>query len=546
MNKAGAIIRVSTIKQLDGTSPDKQLVAIQTLASEQGYTIEPANIWKLAKSGNLIDREGFRNALDAVAAGKVSRVYVFNVDRLGRNSLEMMLFLRDMGNLDIECWAAESKKVLKWDDFLFQIEAAVASKERQEIIKRTSDGMERAVKRGQFSGGIIAYGYRYNPESKALEVDEDEAKVIKLIFDWTTKDKISTVRIAERLNAMSIPTRYKKDGRKISYKGKRSAEHTAGIWRAGRVLNMMKNSAYMGVWEYGKRSKKRKAEDRIKVTCPVIVTSEQFSLAQEVLSSHRIYPLNTEPRKYLLRGLITCELCGLTYSGVYARVGHNKSREKRYYVCNGCHSYKKIGKPKCLNASINANELEKAVWEDVKFYCQNPEVAIHQLRELHSARYEDSLPQIAEVGKQIQELQRQRRNIIELSIKSKELDTETVDNLLNENKRSLNELQAYKDSLENQRKGYQQLEDEIQSVASRLASLQSSIENATFEEKFRAISVLVKSITVNKNMVGNKETPVVTITYRFNDPEKAVALPALSNPAIVNDYTLTDSSQQPT
>ena len=147
MKNAGAIIRVSTIKQLDGTSPDKQLDTIQALADEQGCIIDPGNIWKIAESGNLIDREGFNNALDAVAAGKVSRVYVFNVDRLGRNSLEMMMFLRDMENLGIECWASESRKVLKWDDFLFQIEAAVASKERQEIIKRTSDGMERAVKR---------------------------------------------------------------------------------------------------------------------------------------------------------------------------------------------------------------------------------------------------------------------------------------------------------------------------------------------------------------------------------------------------------------
>jgi DNA invertase Pin-like site-specific DNA recombinase len=148
MNKAGAIVRVSTVKQLDGTSPDKQLSAIQTFADEQEYYIEPANIWKLAESGNLTDREGFRSALNAATSCKVSRVYVFNVDRLGRNTLEMLLFLRDMNDLGIECWAAENKKILRGDDFILQIEAAVASKERQEIIKRTSDGMESAIKKG--------------------------------------------------------------------------------------------------------------------------------------------------------------------------------------------------------------------------------------------------------------------------------------------------------------------------------------------------------------------------------------------------------------
>ena len=532
MNKAGAIVRVSTVKQLDGTSPDKQLASIQSFADEQGYSIEPDNIWKLAESGNMIDREGFRSALNAATLGKVSRVYVFSVDRLGRNSLEMMLFLRDIQNSGIECWAAENKKSLRWDDFIFQIEAAVASKERQEIIKRTSDGMERAIKRGQFSGGIIAYGYKYNHETKQLEVDDEEAKVIKMIFSWTIEEHISTVKIAERLNALGTPTRYTKDGRKINYKGKRKERFTAGIWRAGRVLNMMRNPAYMGVWEWGKRSKKRKLDNRIPGYCPAIVSIEEFNKAQEVIHGHRIIQSNEANRKYLLRGLIKCELCGLTYSGVYSRVGKNKESEKRYYVCNGRHSYKKIGKPKCLNLYLNAEEIENAVWEDVKFYCLNPEVVINQLSEERSSKNENIVPQFEGVEKQIQELKRQRNNIIELSIKSKELDAETLDRLLVENKRSLDGLHAYQQELENQRLHHNQLHDELLSVASRLEYLGHNIENATFEERFKVVSELVKSIMANKMVVDGKETPVVTITYRFNEADSSTTISSVEE-----DYT---------
>ena len=101
---------------------------------------------------------------------------------------------------------------------------------------------------------------------------------------------------------------------------------------------------------------------------------------------------------------------------------------------------------------------------------------------------------------------------------------------------SLDELINYKKSLENQRNNFEQIENEIQSVASCLTSLQSNIENASFEEKYNAISALVKSITVNKNTVGAKDTPVVTITYRFNDPESITPLP-IPTPAIVKDCT---------
>jgi hypothetical protein len=58
-----------------------------------------------------------------------------------------------------------------------------------------------------------------------------------------------------------------------------------------------------------------------------------------------------------------------------------------------------------------------------------------------------------------------------------------------------------------------------QSVTARLKFLQKNIENAGFDEKFKAISELVKNISVNKNVFEGKETPIVTITYRFNDPE---------------------------
>jgi hypothetical protein len=67
---------------------------------------------------------------------------------------------------------------------------------------------------------------------------------------------------------MGVPTHYEKDGRRIQRKGKREPEKTAGIWRAGRVRNMLRNPAYYGKWEWGKRSKKRKTIDRISGYCP--------------------------------------------------------------------------------------------------------------------------------------------------------------------------------------------------------------------------------------------------------------------------------------
>lgn len=70
--------------------------------------------------------------------------------------------------------------------------------------------MIRAVKSGQYSGGIIAYGYRLNPDTKRLEIENNEAEVVRQIFEWCVEERISCVQIAERLNTLDIQRDTKK------------------------------------------------------------------------------------------------------------------------------------------------------------------------------------------------------------------------------------------------------------------------------------------------------------------------------------------------
>ena len=87
MKKAGAIIRVSTTKQLEGTSPEKQREVILNLAEKQGFKLDKNDIWALAESGYSRERLGFQNALQASSEVESSRLYVYSIDRLGRDLL---------------------------------------------------------------------------------------------------------------------------------------------------------------------------------------------------------------------------------------------------------------------------------------------------------------------------------------------------------------------------------------------------------------------------------------------------------------------------
>ncbi len=534
MNRAGVLIRVSTARQLEGTSPEKQLERILYLASEQGYSVDEKHIWKLAESGASRDRAGFQEALRAGANHQISRIYVFNIDRLGRDLLEMLLFLRQLDELDIECWGAERAELLRGDDFLFQIQGAVASKERQEIIRRTQDGVRRAINAGKYSGGIIAYGYRVSSATKKLEIHEEEAKVVRRIFDWCIHERISCRQIADRLNALGVSTHYARDGRVVHSKGKRDAEKTAGIWRAGRIRNILRNPAYMGQWQWGKRSKKTTHRERISGYCPPLVPESVFRQAGQILQGNQLFAPENQRRNYLLRGVINCGGCGRAYCGSYSRVGSTRSREKTYYRCNGHTQWKKLGIPKCESQSLDAEDIEAVVWNDIKAFCKNPEIALGQLRAQRKPLDDSIDDRIREVARQITELKRQELNLLRIAAESHEVDLAALDTVLGDNRRSQEALRLFRNQLEVEKARANTLEDELIEVAERLAKLGERIDQATFDERRRAVVELVKEIQVVPDVVDGKRVSLVTITYRFNDPDTMTA-PTPLDPAVIQD-----------
>ena len=67
---------------------------------------------------------------------------------------------------------------------------------------------------------------------------------------------------------------------------------------------------------------------------------------------------NNSRHPYLLRSLIRCGVCGLTFCGTWAR---NKPR----YRCNGSMVERGPFTGRCIGASIKGDFLEDTVWSDV-------------------------------------------------------------------------------------------------------------------------------------------------------------------------------------
>ena len=69
-------------------------------------------------------------------------------------------------------------------------------------------GREQAVVEGNYMGSYRPYGYDIlkTKTARTLIPNDDEAPIVKKIFDWSVNENISPRKIAERLDAMGVPT----------------------------------------------------------------------------------------------------------------------------------------------------------------------------------------------------------------------------------------------------------------------------------------------------------------------------------------------------
>ena len=190
------------------------------------------------------------------------------------------------------------------------------------------------------------------------------ADVVRRIYDHLAVDGWSCVRIATEFNSLGVPTSYRRDGRGV--RGKR----TQGLWRSGRIRNLVVNPVYRGVLQYGRRSTKPNGREVISAHVSPLVSEDVWDAAIATLKRNRALPRNS-CHAYLLRSLIRCAVCGLSFCGTWTRGPR--------YRCNGSMAHRGPFSGKCIGASIKGEHLEDVVWSDVSRFLTDPDELTDEL-----------------------------------------------------------------------------------------------------------------------------------------------------------------------
>jgi site-specific DNA recombinase len=383
--------RVSSDQQAEAHTVASQVAALRERVGTEGLALpEVMQFIDEGYSGATLVRPALERLRDVVAAGAVDRLYVHSPDRLARKYAYQVLLVDEFRRAGVEVMflnraLGESPE----DDLLLQVQGMIAEYERAKIIERHRRGKRHAARAGTvnvLSGAPYGYHYvaKYPGGGQArYELVPEEARLVRQVFDWVGRDRLTIGEVCRRLTQAGEVTRT----------GKR-------VWDRSVVWGMLKNPAYMGTAAFGKtrqeplrprlRAQRGRAlqprravstvdvprEDWFSIPVPAIVEPEVFAAVQDQLQDHRRHARQSQRGALsLLQGWVQCQQCGDAYDGkrLSPSARQGKPRAYAYYRCLGTDADRFGGERLWQNTHVRTDRLDLAVWQDVCPLLAHPE-----------------------------------------------------------------------------------------------------------------------------------------------------------------------------
>jgi site-specific DNA recombinase len=314
---------------------------------------------------------------------------------------------------------------------------------------------------------------------------------------------------AQRLNAEGVPS----PGRK--YRSK--AREPGGKWTHTTVRKIVVRTAYSGTHTVNT------SKGPIEREVPAIIELGPQQKALETLAENKRYHSRPTDRKYLLRGLIRCGVCGLHYVGHPA---HCRGEKRYYYTCSRKHRehYAKSGE-RCSSPYVQAGWIEDLVWQDVREFLQNPGEVLQRIRQqLEVDEATDDLEERhASLTKRLAQKQAEKKKYARLYAQEL-IDEGESETLLLDLKNQIENLRLLISSVETDIARKQEDQAVAKSAAAWLMTLRKNLAEVeqdtdeAFKKRHDLAKLLVEGIKVGRTEEGRTK---VDITYRFGEPPEA-------------------------
>ncbi|OGH17155.1 MAG: hypothetical protein A2869_01960 [Candidatus Levybacteria bacterium RIFCSPHIGHO2_01_FULL_40_58] len=306
--KAIIIARVSTEEQKEaGNSLPAQVARLEGYSNNKGFQI--IKKFSFDESAYKDKRSDFDDILDFVIGQKEKIAVCFDkVDRLSRNIFDKRVALLYEKALrdEIEIHFVSDGQIITShlsavEKFNFSISLGLAKYYSDAISDSVKRAQEQMIRKGVWpSKAPIGYkNVRSNEKQTEIQIDPDNADLIRKAFEWyaTGNYSLSTLRKRLKESGLAINTTLSQ----------------------GVMDWILKNPFYYGemVWN-GKKHPHKYAP---------LITRDVFIQVQKVKEGWHKKPFKWASKPFVFRGLVKCSLCGCMITGEVAK------KKYRYYHC---------------------------------------------------------------------------------------------------------------------------------------------------------------------------------------------------------------------
>lgn len=454
-----AYCRVSTDKadQLNSLEAQKEFFSEYT--KRTGDTLVRLYADEGISGTKIKNRKEFLRMMADAEHGLFEMVVVKDISRFARNTVDLLQNVRKLKSLGIETqFLTANMTSMGNSEFVLTIFGALAQEESANTSKRVKFGKKMNAEKGRVPN--IVYGYdKTIGDYFNLTINQEEAQVVRQIYQWYTKEGYGAAKIANMLNEKGLKT-------------KRNCK-----WSQNATCRILTNELYTGKIINGKQevsdflTGQRKEKDEtewIVVERPElrIIDDETYEQAQEILRSrHDAFNISHERQsnKHLFSTLIKCKECDWsfrrtvrTYKNTYVR-----------WVCSG---HNGRGADSCPNAvAVDENELIEVLQEYFAEILKQKKKVIRyvvgEFQRVYKAK-DENLEYEKELTAQLSKLQKIRQKYMDMY----------ADDLIS--REELNE------KIGGMRKEIERLENELKMVSYHLTKGEQleAVLNSTFQQ----------------------------------------------------------------
>ncbi len=353
-------LRVSTIKQLEGyglSTQDEMCRAIISLKLRN----TPHEIVEVftdgGVSGKLASRPQFDRMNQMIANDLIDVVVVAKMDRIGRTMEDIHQWTFDTTKKGVRVITGDER--LDSSDDMFKLMLSIlswmADMEHILIRERTTSGREAKLAEGKWGLGAAPFGFSLEGKGKdATPVKNDEeARTLELAIEYLVDMGKNLAETCDELNLTGRPTR----------KG--------GPWNSTSLRKILMGNAVQGFVRYrDPESGLSEAElddegnfvhgETHEIKLPQILPAERVNAARAAIKRLGKFRTAASGREYLVTKRLIGR-CGNAYIGAQ----NQAEGQAAVYRCNGSVGHGTRGKAKCGCPQIQAEAVEKFVWDAV-------------------------------------------------------------------------------------------------------------------------------------------------------------------------------------